>query len=576
MALSKRHRTPLVVIGLAAVVGAFVLLTQRGTKAEKTTLVEIQKGDLSRIAVEWYPERDTRYDSALEKAKKKAERRAAAESGESLAAESGESSESSAAEAPEDAKRIVMRKVIDGEDQYWELEEPVQCRIDPSTSDGLVGTLAMLKADRLVDFDKGETEDDSSLGLDKPVARVTCEGKRGNTSTLMLGRKHPTTTSERYARVEGDSRIAIVAASLLSDLTREAKDIRDKRLFSMKSDEIKTVEAGRAHPPTSLSGESGESEATESELPPPYGEEEKKEPATDSYSLTKGEDANGDPKWSIAGEITADADSNEVSTLVSSLASKRAEDFVVDKPTDAELAEYGLDSPAQSYTLTGRKKHAESKKEWRSDTTEMLQVGHKTADGKSYYIRVSWRPEIMKIAAEGFEIVSKSASDLRDKAMHQIEQKDLTRIETTRGGFQAKLEYDKKDKKWNLADGSKPKEFAVSGLVSGLANLSISKFISEEASDLAKYGLDQPQATVVLTPKKGDPVTVYLGKAVEGDSSLLYAKRADRDQVVAIDSYRLYSIPEKLSEIADIPTPPQTESSAESVESFAGLTNILN
>jgi len=577
VALSKRHRAPLIVFGLAIVVGVVTLTTQKGAKAEKSTLIDIQKDDLSRISVDWYPDRDTRYDKALEKAKKKAEK-LAAESGAAALAESSESSESSesaSSTAPEgDVKRIALHKVAEGEDEYWVLDEPIQCRIDPSTADGLVGKLAMLKADRLVDFEKGEVEDDSSLGLDRPVARVQCEGKRGSATTLMIGRKQPTSTSERYARVEGDRRVAIVAASLLSDLTREAKDIRDKRVFTLKSDEVKTLVAGRDHTPTKPSGESGES-APESESKPSYGNE-KKTPATDSYTLTKGEDENGDPKWAIAGEVTADADSNEVSTLVSTLTSKRAEDFVADKPTDAELAQYGLTNPAQTYTLTGRKKHTapDNKREWRSETTETLEVGYKTPDGKSYYIRVSWRPEIMKVAAEGFDIVSKSASDLRDKAMHKIAQKDLLRIETTRGGFQAKLEYDKKDKKWNLADGSKTKEFAASGLVSGLANLSISKFIAEEATDLATYGLDQPQATVVLTPKKGDPVTIYFGKQVEGDTSLLYAKRSDRDQIVAVDSYRLYSIPEKLSDIAETPAPPKTES-AESGESAAAMADIL-
>jgi hypothetical protein len=569
--LSKRHTPALVVALIAVGLGVYVSTRERGVAPESGTLVDIQKSDLSRIAVDWYPDRDKRYDKDLEKRKKEAAKtESGSESGESSTASESASAESSASgKGDAKAKRIVMHKVVEGEDEYWMLDEPVSCRIDPTTASALTGRLGMLKAERTVEKEKGEQIDAALYGLDEPVARVTLEGRKGETTTLLFGRKHPTATSERFARVEGRDQVAVVTDSLLTDLTREAKDIRDKRLFTLKSDEVKVVQVGRAHTPASASGESGES--SPESTPPWQSPDTKKDPASDSYTLTKGETDKGDSKWSLSGPMDAEADSGECSTLLSGLTSKKVEEFVVEAPTDADLARYGLADPAHNYTLTGRKKHTDTKKEWKSDTTETLSVGNKAPGGKSYYARVSWRPEIVTIAAEGFDIISKSASDLRKKALHDIAQTDLTGIETVKGGFVAKLTYDRKEKKWNLADGQKTKEFAVTGLVSGLANLSVSKFVTDEPGDLATYGLDQPSATVVLTPKKGEPVTITFGKPVPDEPSLVYAKRADRNQIVALESYRLMSIPEKLSDIADVPAPPVTPESSESGESAPAI-----
>lgn len=567
MRVSKRHTPALVVALIAVGLGVYVSTRERGVAPESGTLVDIQKGDLSRISVDWYPDRDTQYDKDLEKRKKEAARsESGGESAESSVDSESASSESAASgRAESQAKRIVMHKVVEGEDEYWMLDEPVSCRIDPTTASALTGRLGMLKAERTVEAEKGEQVDAALYGLDQPVVRLTLEGRKGETATLAFGRKHPTSTSERFVRVEGRNAVAVVTNSLMTDLTREAKDIRDKRLFTLKNDEVKVVQAGRAHAPASASGESAES--SPESTPPWQSPEAEKAPASDSYTVTKGETSKGDAKWDLSGPISAEADSSECSSLVSGLISKKVEEFVVDKPSDADLTRYGLTDPAHTYTLTGRKKHTETKRDWKTDTTETLWLGNKAPGGKSYYARMSWRPEIVTIAAEGLDIVSKSAADLRKKALHDIAQTDLTAVETVKGGFVAKLVYDRKEKKWNLADGQKTKEFAVTGLVSGLASLSVDKFVTDEPGDLATYGLDQPSATVILTPKKGEPVTITFGKPLPDEPSLVYAKRSDRNQIVAVESYRLMSIPEKLSDIADVPAPPVAAESGESGES---------
>ncbi len=593
MHIKKRHMPAFAMIALAAGLGVWVLTTQRGEKGEgDKTLIPIQKEDLSRIEVEFYASRDTEYDEEREKLieeieKANAESAESSESGaesaspgesepessvESVEGESGESA-SAESEAALEPKRLVMAKVTEGEDEYWTFEEPIRARVAPASVDSLVERLSFLACTRTVETDKGEVLNPADYGLERPVLRLTCTGAKGKTVTVAIGKKHPTAQTERFAMVEGTKSVAVIDNSLVSDLTREAADMRDKRLFTLKSDEVKTVRIDRGRQPAEVETPETESEAAESEGPESEGiesdpwsmeSEEDKELPLEGFSLEKGETDEGDAKWTLSSgaEGAADGDTASCEGLVSGLCSKSATEIVVDEPTAEDLARYGLDDPVQTFTLTGRKK--KGKKERSTDTTETVTIGDRDDEG-NYYAMASWKPEIMLVPGAAFDALEKQFADLRDKSLHDFTADDLESIETVRGGFQAKLLYDRKEKKWNLADGNDAKEFAVTSLVDSMVNLTASKFYVEATEDLSAYGLDAPQATVTLQPRKGDPVVLYFGSIPEDDPTMIHVKVAGQDGIVGVESYRLYSIPEKLSDIADAPVA-ETESASGSAE----------
>jgi len=544
--VSKRHIPALVTIVAAVVLALVVITTQKGKRREEQTLIPIQQSDVASIVIEWNPQQDAIYDKELKAIEKAAEAKT-----ESAPARSVESAAADTESAPpaKELKRTVLRKVTGGEDSYWVFDEPLPgARVDPTTAESIEKRVSFLDSLRKVPFDKGEAVDLHEFGLDEPMLSLTVDGIRGKSFTLHIGRKQFQSDSERFAQVEGSDDVVVVQSSLVTDLTKDPKDMRDKSLFVLKPEEVKVIEAARRP--------EAEGAATESAPPEPkspYDSEfTKAKLATDSFTATLIEPSTVDeePRWELAGEGSGKGDANSCRGLASDLTSKKADKIAVDEPTPEQLAEYGLDSPLQTYTVTGRRKHVDTKKPFGSDTTETLYVGSKDPDG-NYYVRVDWKPSVMVIKSADFDSLQKKFADLRDKSLNDFKDKDIKTIRTTRGGFSVTLVHQpKEEKKWVLADGEEVKETAASSLSSAVLYLNAREFIEDKPTDLGKYGLDQPRATIEIVPRSGKPVTIYLGAEVAGKAGQLYARSSDNKAVVTVDSYIMNSIPAKLSDIA--------------------------
>lgn len=596
MKLRRRHIPALITVGAAIILGAIVMTTQRGKRPEKATMIPVEQKDLVRITVEWDPGRDAEWEK---EDKKRDEEAKSSESPESEV-DSAESTEDDEAESdpwdlddtesaePESEpstqpRRTAVRKVTEGEDEYWVMDEPLGgVRVDPTRMDSILSRLSFLQSSREVPYERGETPVPSDYGLDRPMARITCVNKSGRSYTVLIGRKHWISTYERFAMVEGRPGILVIPASVVTDVTKEPDELRDKRLFTLASDNVKLIQVVRNAVPAKADAaaeDQAESAETESDEPAEEAESaesehglgESKSAKLGSLTLKRfePEGRDDDPRWEIEGEVTTPGDPNSCRNFASDLTAKRVDRVVRDNVSPELLRQYGLSSPSQVYTITGRKKTKDGKREFRTDTTETLYVGGKDADG-NYYIRLDWRPnEVGILKAADFDALQKGVEDLREKALHRVKRDEVKTIETVRGGFLTKLEKDRKKDQWILADGQKTKEFAASSLASSILNLDAREFVADSAADLAQYGLDAPAATVIITPRSGRPVKILFGSNVEDDSTLVYAMVEGRDAIYAVDAYKLDAIPEKLSDIADVPEPPGTAPAESEIESEA-------
>lgn len=118
---------------------------------------------------------------------------------------------------------------------------------------------------------------------------------------------------------------------------------------------------------------------------------------------------------------------------------------------------------------------------------------------------------------------------LRDRNITDADPDTITQVALTspKGSFK----FEKVEDKWTQPKGEKPiKDFApskVQGLVSSFAKLRASDFAAPETT-LATAGLESPTATLVLTPKEGEPIRIELGaQSGEGDNYYLHASTSD-------------------------------------------------
>lgn len=81
-----------------------------------------------------------------------------------------------------------------------------------------------------------------------------------------------------------------------------------------------------------------------------------------------------------------------------------------------------------------------------------------------------------------------------------------------------------------------PPSTKLEGMVGQLAELRIDRVLVPEASQSAEFGLDNPQLTLVLTPKQGAPGTVAVGQ-LNPDKTAYYVRRESSKDTVLVSRY---------------------------------------
>jgi hypothetical protein len=225
---------------------------------------------------------------------------------------------------------------------------------------------------------------------------------------------------------------------------------------------------------------------------------------------------------------------------------------VFEPKSSADLAQYGLDSPSSAVTVTFKPKGSD-----KETKTVTLQVGAPTADKDGLYVKVADEKFVFVVNKSNLKSLEKKPSEFRQQKLVTISRfdSDMLRLQWP----DRHLQTEKKDTKWQLvepiadrADNSKVEE-----LIGKLADLKAdtdADYVDDAATDLAKYGLDNPQLVAEIrkpgTEAKSDdekkkakskekekPIIiekVLIGGPVEGRDDRVYAKLADQKNVVAV------------------------------------------
>jgi len=253
--------------------------------------------------------------------------------------------------------------------------------------------------------------------------------------------------------------------------------------------------------------------------------------------------------WRLRKPHDARADRSAVLSILDGLKNLTAESFVQPAAdTPEEMAKFGLQEPRITATF------------WLGDKAHEFAVGAEVKGQKSYekraYIRLKGEPRLLVIANDLVEKLDKEPNGFRDKKVFERE-RDPEKASSVRiASAERTLELQKDGKTWSLkapvadlADASK-----VSSLLSKARNLEVEKFISEDPSKLADYGLDKPQLTCEVRAEDGSTMKLLVGKAPEGDEKLkdqLYAKRAEEPTIFTIKKDFATDVAPKLEDLRD-------------------------
>lgn len=242
---------------------------------------------------------------------------------------------------------------------------------------------------------------------------------------------------------------------------------------------------------------------------------------------------NQNNKWVITQPISATADESALNSLVGDLVSARiSSEF---PPAGNDLKQYGLAEPAVKLEI-----------KLKSGQTHRVELGAKAPGDVSAYAKIDGAQNITLVSSSLLNDADKSLNDLRDRSVLGATQYELSSIKIVNesGGY----ELEKKESEWNIKSPVQgaADESQVSSLLGDLTGAKASEIVSENADDLAKYGLDKSKISITARLTTGGERTISIGSKVDGN---YYAKASDRPQVVKVDQAFYDKLNTKLSEL---------------------------
>lgn len=348
----------------------------------------------------------------------------------------------------------------------WYLSEPVEAPADPDKIKYLLDDLLNKRVKM-----RFKTEDLAKYGLDKPQITVSVwtEGSGENPyKTFLIGHKSVEYTV--YAKEKSEPDVVIgIESSALDDFTKSPSDMRLRKIMHFASKELKSIRLIRT----------GKAD----------------------IALQKDEEGN----WKMIEPVEARADKEEVDKLAEAIRGIRVRVFEDDNPKD--LTRYGLKRPSLQVEV----RYGESSKR--------LLIGSKDPKTGRLYVKLASQPYVYSIDSDLLEKISKDPFDLRDKTVISFQRFDADRLKIIRP--KEKLVFRKKgEAKWEIEEPIKVEadEVAVDDLLFALDSLKAKRFISEKATDLAKYGLKSPHIEIQVQ-EAGKPDVYFVkvgGKSKDG------------------------------------------------------------
>ncbi len=376
----------------------------------------------------------------------------------------------------------------------WRVEAPIQDQADAQAVTKMLADLESWEKDETISAKEIEADKNrlAEYDLVKPKLRLKLLGKE-MPPEILFG-KDAALENRMYVRFANSPETFLVRQSVKKDIEIKPEEFRDRKLT-----EIATAQVTRVV------------------LKTPAGEME----------LQKhGED------WEIVKPLRARADNQKIGDLLAQVTSARIEQFIADDRGD--LRPYGLAEPRGAITLF-------TADEAQGRTLQIGAVPEK--EKEQIYVRFSARSFVYTLPKKIEDILAFTPADLRDRHLIRIATDVLDRI-TVEAPGRAKTVLARKDQNWTIANlENRPANSAeVTRLLETLKNEQVTKFVEDVASDLPKYGLDQPQLRLTFSSfasentaesKAGEEpfATVAFGRT-EGDN--VYARVGEEPFIVTV------------------------------------------
>ncbi|MFC2158830.1 DUF4340 domain-containing protein [Acidobacteriota bacterium] len=365
----------------------------------------------------------------------------------------------------EDVESIEFKSLEDtlsfkkNENGEWQITSPIQAQGDKNEVDRLAGDFADLTFDRIVEE---EVTDLKKYGI--PDKEVTLLFKdKPEPVKILIGMENPLDNS-LFAKRSDDTKVVLLSSSVKSLLDKKLFDFRKKDIFTFDTAAVQSANISS---------------------PDQKWQAEKRE---------------GD--WWLKTPIEALAQSGEITSLLSSLSSIKAAEFLTEEKTPEKLIEFGLDKPDYTVSL-----------KLPIENQELTFKLHKKDD--NIYVTTDQSTKMIRTEDTVLENLDKKFEEFRSRDVADFYSWEVNKVSIIQG--ESALTVVKSDEgNWNFgpANGESADKDKIEGLVRKLDSLEAESFI-DSPTDLKGYGLDPPQFKIKLSTQESDgsikEITLLIG-----------------------------------------------------------------
>jgi hypothetical protein len=251
-------------------------------------------------------------------------------------------------------------------------------------------------------------------------------------------------------------------------------------------------------------------------------------PEPDKVTLERGERVGAnkavfvkmDGTWKMTAPVAADAEHADLEDFLNALFKLRADEFVSEKPTPAQLKEYGLDKPESTWRFFSGEKEV-----------LVLVVGKRDSTEQRVYPKLGTGEMVFFLNPA---VTARATGEYRKRALIaglDAAHVEVLSIESENGPFTLR----KIAGNWGVEGKPSVKinQTEVTELLATLANLKAERYVRDKDAPLALYGLQKPKRTIVAQTAMGMRQELHLGN-FEGGSKRAYAALPGKTEVVVL------------------------------------------
>lgn len=412
-----------------------------------------------------------------------------------------------------DRNRVEGIDIVSNEDKVelrrrggqWVMESPSKDRANTAAVNEILTRCETLEKELVSGSRNADKKQQKTFGLAKPALRLKLIGP-GMPAEVLLGNE-TAVEGKIYARLEGSNSIFVIRSELRNLMTRKPDEFRDPQLADFEAASVGKVIVKTSAGEIDVTRDSG--------------------------------------NWNVVKPLRARADMARVNAFLNSVLHTHIAAFLPDN--SANLNTYGLSEPrgTVSFRTVGRSQPV------------VLEIGARDEKTGGIYGRISGRGGICLLPKESENLLKLQPNDLRERQLMRLDLDMVDRI-TLRPADKPAIFLRRNLEEWTVeGEGQRTipanpaaNKVKILQFVAELKTRKITDFVTDVASDLAKYGFDHPQLRITFLSYASENtaesnagerplLTLAFGKT-EGD--IVYARVESEPFIVAVERSVVESI----------------------------------